>query len=74
MSEQHDMDSRRSVCTAYLRSAGDGKGVLPPLRNAVVRWVGESTLTISGMETDPCSGKCAAQSWLAQLLVDDLDG
>jgi hypothetical protein len=74
MSDQHDKEFRRSVCTAYLRNASDGKDVLPPLRDAVVRWVGDGTLTISGMETDPCSGKCFAQSWLAQLLFDEADG
>lgn len=75
MSEQHDKQFRRSVCTAYLRKVGDGKDVLPPLRDAVVRWLGDGTLTISGIETDPCSGKCVpAQLWLAQLLFDEVDG
>jgi hypothetical protein len=74
MSEQHDKEFRRSVCTAYLRNVSDGKDVLPPLRDAVVRWLGDGTLTISGMETDPCSGKCVAQSWLAQLMFDEADG
>lgn len=73
MSDQHDTQFRRSVCTAYLRNVGDGRDMLPPLRDAVVRWLGDGTVTISGIETDPFSGKCVAQSWLAQLIFDQED-
>lgn len=73
MCDQHDRQFRRSVCTAYLRSADDGNDVLPPLRDAVVRWLGDGTVTISGIETDALSGKCVAQSWLAQLIFDEAD-
>jgi hypothetical protein len=73
MCDQHDHQFRRSVCTAYLRSVDGGKDVLPPLRDAVVRWLGDGTVTISGIETDELSGKCVAQSWVAQLIVDQPD-
>ncbi|MET0856969.1 MAG: hypothetical protein ABWY27_09490 [Telluria sp.] len=71
MCDQHDTQFRRSVATAYLRRSDDGKDVLPPLRDAVVRWMGDGTVTISGIETDALSGKCVAQSWLAQIIFDD---
>lgn len=71
MSDQHDKQFRRSVCTAYLRTTESGTEVLPPLRDAVVRWLGDGTVTISGFETDQLSGKCVAQSWLAQLIFQD---
>jgi hypothetical protein len=73
MCDQHDSQFRRSVCTAYLRRTDDGKDVLPPLRDAVVRWMGDGTVTISGIETDALSGKCVAQSWLAQIIFDEND-
>ena len=71
MCDQHDKQFRRSVCTAYLRTTESGTDVLPPLRDAVVRWLGDGTVTISGFETDALSGKCVAQSWLAQLIFPD---
>ena len=70
MCDQHDSQFRRSVCTAYLRRTDDGRDVLPPLRDAVVRWMGDGTVTISGIETDSLSGKSVAQSWLAQIIFD----
>lgn len=71
MCDQYDSQFRRSVCSAYLRTVDEGADVLPPLRDAVVRWLGDGTVTISGVETDALSGKCIAQSWLAQLIFDD---
>ncbi|MET0855763.1 MAG: hypothetical protein ABWY27_03345 [Telluria sp.] len=73
MCDQHDKQFRRSVSTAYLRRTDDGRDVLPPLRDAVVRWMGDGTVTISGIETDERSGKCVAQSWLAQIIFDQDD-
>lgn len=70
MCDQHDTQFRRSVCSAYLRNLGDGRDVLPPLRDAVVRWIGDGMVSISGIETDALSGKCVAQSWLAQVILD----
>lgn len=70
MCDRHDFEFRRSVCYAYLRSPQEGADVLPPLRDAVVRWIGDGTLTISGIERDELSGKYVAQSWLAQLMFE----
>lgn len=71
MCDQHDKDFRRSVTTAYLRTLGTGADVLPPLRDAVVRWIGDATITISGFEQDSTSNKCTQQSWLAQIIIDE---
>lgn len=73
MCDQYDQQFRRSVCSAYLRRTIDGRDVLPPLRDAVVRWLGDGTVTISGIETGALSGKCFAQSWLAQLIFDEAE-
>jgi hypothetical protein len=71
MCDQHDRLFRRSVCTAYLRSLKDGSDVIPPLRDAVVRWIDDLTITISGLEQDSTSNKCTQQAWLAQLITDE---
>jgi hypothetical protein len=71
MCEQHDMEFRRSVTTAYLRTVDTGVDVLPPLRDAVVRWIGEGTMTISGFQQDQLTNKCAQQSWLTQLVAQE---
>lgn len=71
MCDQHDKQFRRSVSTAYLRATESGTDVLPPLRDAVVRWLGGGTVTISGFETDALSGRCVAQSWLAQFIFQE---
>lgn len=71
MCEQHDKAFRRSVTSAYLRQPGTGTDVLPPLRDAVVRWIGDATITISGFEQDSTSNKCTQQAWLAQLITDE---
>jgi len=71
MSEQHDKEFRRSVTTAYLRAPDTGADILPPLRDAVVRWIGEGTLTISGFQQDELTNKCGQQSWLTQLVLQE---
>lgn len=45
--------------------------MLPPLRDAVVRWIGDATITISGFEQDSTSKKCTQQAWLARLITDE---
>lgn len=68
--DQYDKDFRRSVVCAFLRNATTGSDVLPPLRDAVVRWIGDGAMSISGLETDSLTRKSVAQSWYAQLIED----
>lgn len=70
MTDQHDIEFRRSVVTAHLRKVGDGSDVLPPLRDAVVRWIGDWCITISGFETSEPEHECIAQSWYAQVITE----
>lgn len=66
--DQYDQEFKRSVVSVYLRRLDDGTDVLPPLRDAVVRWIGGGVMSISGMETDGLTRKCVAQSWFVRVL------
>lgn len=68
LSEQHDRHFRRSMVYASLTSAGGGDQVLPRLHDAVVRWIGDGAMTISGFEQDNTTSECQAQSWYIQLI------
>jgi len=54
---------------AILRSDGAGADVLPRLRDAVVRWIGDGCMTISGFEFNELSRQCNVQSWYVQLVA-----
>ena len=73
LTEQHDKDFRRSMTYAVLRDVALGGDVLPRLRDAVVRWIGDGCMTISGFELDDTTRECTVQSWYVQLVDDDVD-
>jgi hypothetical protein len=73
MIEQHDSEFRRSVTYAILRQGATGGDVLPRLRDAVVRWIGDGCMTISGFELDEATRNCSVQSWYVQLVTDQSD-
>lgn len=52
LTEEHDRELRRSVRSARLRDVVLGVDVLPPLRDAVVIWIGDGRMTLTGVETD----------------------
>lgn len=56
-----------------LRDVAVGDDVLPRLRDAVVRWIGDGCMTISGFEFDDTTRKCTVQSWYVQVVNDDAD-
>lgn len=58
---------------AILRNTGAGDDVLPRLRDAVVRWIGDGNMTISGFEFNEASRQCSVQSWYVQVISSDLD-
>lgn len=59
---------------AILRNEGVGCDVLPRLRDAVVRWIGDGSMTISGFEFNEANRQCSVQSWYVQLaLVQIMD-
>lgn len=70
LTEAHDPKLRRSVRTAYLRDAGTGADVLPPLRDAVVLFIRAGSMTITGFEEEFLSKKCHAQSWYIEVAAD----
>lgn len=68
----HDNELRRSVRSAYLRSPdGMPVDVLPRLRDAVVLWIDDGRMTITGFETDVVSNKSTAQSWYVEVCLGD---
>lgn len=67
LTEGHDRELRRSVRSANLRHPDDGSDVLPKLRDAVVIWIGDGKLTLSGFETDDITSRSVAQSWYIEL-------
>jgi hypothetical protein len=72
LTENYDKDCRRSVTYAVLLRIATGSEVLPRLRDAVVRWIGEDCMTISGYQLDDTTRYCSAQSWYIQLVKDDV--
>ena len=73
LTEQHDRDFRRSMTYAVLRDMKVGADVLPRLRDAVVRWIGDGCMTISGFELDNTTKECTVQSGYVQVVNDDAD-
>lgn len=70
LSEGHDRELRRSVRTAYLRSVESGLDVLPALRDAVVLWIGDNHMTITGFEQDEVTRRVVGQSWYVEYVPD----
>lgn len=70
LTEGHDRELRRSVRTAHLRSAESGQDVLPALRDAVVLWIGENHMTITGFEQDELTRRVVGQSWYVEHVPD----
>jgi hypothetical protein len=68
--EGHDRELRRSVRSAYLRSVHTGDDVLPALRDAVVLWIGDRKMTITGFEQDPVTRSIVGQSWYIEYEPD----
>lgn len=64
LQEAYDPELRRNVRRAHLRAAG--LDVVPGLRDAVVTWIGDKSLTVIGIETDPLTRKCVAQAWYSE--------
>jgi hypothetical protein len=71
LTEQYDLEFRRSMTFAILRQSSSGADILPKLHDAVVRWIGEECMTISGFELDEATRQCRAQSWYVQLVKDE---
>jgi hypothetical protein len=67
LSEVHDRELRRSVRSARLRSISNGTDVLPPLRDAIVIWIGEGRMTLTGFEVDQLTRRSVAQSWYVEV-------
>jgi hypothetical protein len=73
LTDQYDGRFRRSMTYAVLRQDSTGADVLPRLCDAVVRWIGDGSMTISGFEFDESTRECSVQSWYVQLVTDDID-
>lgn len=69
--DEHDLEFRRPIVYARLVHVSSGADVLPRLYDAVVRWIGDGCMTISGFERDALTHECTAQSWYIQLFLDD---
>lgn len=69
LTEQHDRGFRRNMTYAVLRDIKVGADVLPRLRDAVVRWIGDGCMTISGFELDNTTKECTVQSCTSKLLT-----
>lgn len=63
LSEGHDREFRRTVRSAYLRCQDTGDDILPALRDAVVLWIGDRQMTITGFEQDAITRRVVGQSW-----------
>jgi len=67
LTEEHDRELRRSVRSARLHDDVLGADVLPPLRDAVVIWIGNCKMTITGFESNQMIRRCVAQSWYIEV-------
>ena len=67
LTEEHDRELRRSVRSAHLRQPDSTGDVLPQLRDAVVLWIGDGRITITGFVTNEVDNISTAQSWYIEL-------
>jgi hypothetical protein len=70
LAEQYDADFRRTILFARLCDRFTGNDALPRLYDAVVRWVGDGCMTISGFERELSTQECMAQSWYIQVVIE----
>lgn len=68
LTEEHDRELRRTVRRARLLSVQGGTDILPPLRDAVVVWIGDTRMTLTGFETDELTRRSVAQSWYVEVV------
>jgi hypothetical protein len=68
--EQYDINFRRSIFFARLCQATTGHDVVSPLCDAVVCWIGDGYMTVSGFERHEVTHDCWAQSWYIQFITD----
>jgi hypothetical protein len=71
--ECHLEQCRRQSHRATLIAPGDGlsEHLVPPLYDAVVRYISNGELTISGMEIDDLTRKMTAQSWRVKFVQSE---
>jgi len=67
--QQHDTGFCRSMVYAALLDGLTGQNLLPKLHDAVMRWIDDGCMTISGFEQDEVTRVCTAQSWYIQLVT-----
>lgn len=65
--EQHDRVLRRTVRRARVSNLA-GTETLMELYDAVVLFIGDGVMTITGMEIDPASRCATAQSWYVEIV------
>jgi hypothetical protein len=70
--EEHSREVRRAVVYALLQGPV-GEDVIPRLHDAVVRYIADGCMTITGIERDEITRSCQAQSWFVQV-HSDTDG
>jgi hypothetical protein len=71
LTDEYDSRFRRTMAYAILRQKSTGSDVLPRLQDAVVRWIGDGCMTISGFELDETTRECRVQSWYVQIVTSN---
>lgn len=70
LTEQYDSEFRRSLVFATLCGGAAGDELIPRLHDAVVRFIGDGCMTISGFQIDGVTRRCSVQSWYVQVVSE----
>ena len=70
VTEEYSREFRRNVVYAILYTAS-GADLIPRLHDAVVRYIADGCMTITGFERDELTQCCQGQSWFVQAYLDN---
>lgn len=69
LTEEYSREFRRNLVCAILHTAS-GADLIPRLHDAVVRYIADGCMTITGVERNELTQCCQGQSWFVQVYVD----
>lgn len=69
LTEEYSREFRRNVVYAFLHTSS-GTDLIPRLHDAVVQYIADGCMTITGFERDEVNQCCQGQSWFVQAYLD----
>jgi hypothetical protein len=70
LTEEYSREFRRNIVYAVLHTSS-GADLIPRLHDAVIRYIADGCMTITGFERDELTQCCQGQSWFIQTYLDN---